>query len=226
VKTALNLMDPSGDVEQLLELIAAKQNEIGVPIVLVVVDTVARAMPGGSENDAQDMGRLVRGADRIKEQTGAAVLLIHHAGKDSTKGARGSSALRAAVDTEIEVTESDGVHIATITKQRDLDTRGQSVAARFLPVPLGKNQWGEIRSACVVEREDVPVVTREPGGKAQKAVMAILKRDGPTSRGQLRSILVADGFNRTHVYPTITKLLELELINDGPGGLYVVGSST
>ena len=68
---------------------------------LVVVDTLARCMIG-DENSVEHMGRAIAGCDRIREQTGAAVLLAHHTGW-STERSRGSVALPAAVDTEILV---------------------------------------------------------------------------------------------------------------------------
>ncbi|MEH8791954.1 AAA family ATPase [Klebsiella quasipneumoniae subsp. similipneumoniae] len=40
------------------------------------------------ENNSQDMGRLIVGCDAIKNETSASVLLVHHSGKDETKGAR------------------------------------------------------------------------------------------------------------------------------------------
>jgi RecA-family ATPase len=90
--------------------------------VLVIIDTFARAIPGGNENDALDVGIAVAGADRIRAETGAAVGFVHHAGKDPTKGARSSSALRAATDTEIKIEGITGTRTATVTKQRDLES--------------------------------------------------------------------------------------------------------
>lgn len=47
------------------------------------------------------MGRFVAALDRLREQTGAAVLGIHHAGKTGTD--RGSSSLRGAADVFAKV---------------------------------------------------------------------------------------------------------------------------
>lgn len=161
IPCALSLVDPSGDVEDLIRLIKQEATRLGLPIVLVIVDTVARVMAGGDENTAQDMGRLVGAADRIKEVTGAHMLYLHHAGKDASRGARGHSSLRAALDTEIEVTadESAKVHTAKVTKQRDLASKGETFAARFVPVELGYDQWGGAITACAV----VPTRWSQPG---------------------------------------------------------------
>lgn len=75
----------------------------GVPVRLIVLDTLARCFAGGDENRASDMGAFIAGCDYIKNQTGATILVVHHIGKDATAGARGSSALRAACDYEFSV---------------------------------------------------------------------------------------------------------------------------
>lgn len=86
---------------------------------LVIVDTFARSTPGMDENSARDVGLVVAHLDAIREASGSCVTLVHHTGKDTTKGARGSSALKAAVDTEIEVVGSEGRLSVRCTKQRD-----------------------------------------------------------------------------------------------------------
>jgi hypothetical protein len=86
---------------------------------LVVIDTYHRAMVGADENSARDTGLVVANLDQIREAAGSCVLLVHHTGKDTTKGARGSSALKAAADTELEVTGSEGRVLVNCTKQKD-----------------------------------------------------------------------------------------------------------
>jgi putative DNA primase/helicase len=68
------------------------------------------------------MGAFVRACDRIRAETGATVVVIHHSGKDADKGARGSSALRAACDFEFKVVSSGKkVTKLTCTKAKDSD---------------------------------------------------------------------------------------------------------
>lgn len=69
---------------------------------LIVVDTLARSMTG-DENSTKDMAALINACDRISRGTRATVLLVHHLGKDGSRGARGSSALPGAVDVQIDV---------------------------------------------------------------------------------------------------------------------------
>lgn len=70
---------------------------------LLVVDTVARCMPGADENSAQHMGQVVEALDLLRQGTHATVLGVHHAGKERSAGMRGSSALLGAVDTVLEL---------------------------------------------------------------------------------------------------------------------------
>lgn len=170
VKTSINMMSPNADLEALVALIRAKGAEIVQPVSLVIIDTLARSMPGGNENDGIDMGKVVAGGDRVRQETGAHVLWVHHCGKDAAKGARGWSGLRAATDTEIEVTKDEvqRLHFAEITKQRDLGTLGLRVCGRLLPVELGKNQWGNPIEACVVQDVEGPTPPRRDTKKQPK----------------------------------------------------------
>lgn len=113
---------------------------------LIVVDTLARALMGGDENSSQDMGALNQAVGALIESTGACVLVVHHTGKDKSKGARGSSALQGAIDTEIRI---DGGQILT-TKQRDVDV-APPIGFRLQPVVLGVDEDGDEITSCVVQ---------------------------------------------------------------------------
>jgi hypothetical protein len=86
--------------------------------VLIVIDTLSRCMAGGDENSAKDMTNVIRALDAVRDATGASVLPVHHTGKDLTAGARGHSALRAALDTEIRVEGGDRIISLHADKQR------------------------------------------------------------------------------------------------------------
>lgn len=94
-----------------------------MPVRLIILDTLARCFGGSDENTAKDMGAFIQGCDYIKAATQATVLIIHHSGKDQDKGARGSSAFRAALDVEFNVRrEGDGgALILSCTKMKDAE---------------------------------------------------------------------------------------------------------
>lgn len=87
---------------------------------MIVIDTLARSMAGGDENSAQDMGRAIAVADQLRDQFDAATLLVHHSGKNVSKGSRGSSALLGAGDGYFRVEgDEHGNHVATVEWSRD-----------------------------------------------------------------------------------------------------------
>lgn len=132
---------------------AARQSEL--PCRLVIIDTMARAMAGGDENSGKDMTFAVASIDAVKQATGAHVAIVHHCGKDEARGARGHSSLRAAVDTEIEVSKPEGDRITTVrvTKQRDLE-RGEAMPFSLKVIELGTNRRGKVITSCIVHHED------------------------------------------------------------------------
>src|SRR5690606_30260777 len=88
---------------------------------LVVIDTLARSIPGGDENSATDMGRAIASCERIQRAIGATVMLVHHVNAGGERE-RGSSALRGAVDTMIKMDGSQGGHITvSCDKQKDAE---------------------------------------------------------------------------------------------------------
>lgn len=117
----------------------------------IVIDTLARAMAGMDENSTKDMSLFIAYCDALRERTGAHVMLIHHTGKDATKGARGSSALLGAVDTEIELSREDDGQIVTVsvTKQREME-KTQDMFYTLKKVTLGVDRRGKEVTSCVV----------------------------------------------------------------------------
>lgn len=70
---------------------------------LIIIDTAITMMVGLNENDAKDAGQFINACKFLRDQLGCAVLFLHHSGKDTARGARGSGALSAGVDSALEV---------------------------------------------------------------------------------------------------------------------------
>lgn len=92
---------------------------------LVIIDTVARAMVGLNENDAKDMGLFVGFADGLRDAMNCAILVVHHAGKDDTRGPRGSQALIGAVDAAVEVKRDGEAVEVWVRRMKDGRERDQ-----------------------------------------------------------------------------------------------------
>ena len=121
LKRQLNLRSKMDDLARLIKEI--KSNNINPK--LIVIDTLARAFSGGNENSSEDMGAFIAMVGLLQQATSAAVLLVHHSGKDEARGQRGHSSLLGAVDAELELmklSEDDSIHRIgqlTTTKQKD-----------------------------------------------------------------------------------------------------------
>lgn len=76
---------------------------------LVVFDTLARMTLGLEENSSAEMGEAVEHFNEVVRAAGpqCAGILVHHAGKDKSKGLRGSTALLGAVDAVWNVERLD-----------------------------------------------------------------------------------------------------------------------
>lgn len=158
IPSAVDLCSANAETERLISTVNDVATRFGSPIAVVVVDTLSRALAGGNENSPEDMGAYVRHVDRIRQSTNAHVLSVHHCGKDAARGARGHSLLRAATDTEIEVTrdEASGISSARISKQRDLPIGSETMAFRLAGVELGMDEDGAPVTYCVVDPTDGP----------------------------------------------------------------------
>lgn len=162
---SIDLLRPDADIGPLIATIEA----LNRPLSLLVLDTLSRVMAGGEENGSVDMGTMVKHFDRIRKATGAHVMVVHHSGKDQARGSRGHSSLRAATDTEIEISEGQ----IAVTKQRDLD-KSFSSAFRLDVVKLGVDEDGEDVTSCTVDLVLRHVMPTSPATATEQIVFDAL----------------------------------------------------
>ena len=115
-----------------------------------IIDTLNASAPGADENASEDMGRIIDGAKRLQAAIGGVVVLVHHTGKDSTRGLRGHSSLFAALDAAIEVQRDGDARSWKLAKSKD-GADGEFVPFRLRVVELGEDDDGEPVTSCVVE---------------------------------------------------------------------------
>lgn len=136
--------------ENLRQLIDIVQ-DAGLGGGVVCIDTLAASAPGMDENTSADMGQLIANLQDLQAELGGFVLVVHHSGKDETRGLRGWSGLNGALDCAIAVTRvsedkrntnrrwevskskdgSDGVRNDFVLEQVliDYDEDGQSITS-------------------------------------------------------------------------------------------------
>jgi hypothetical protein len=158
LKYAVDMRDEHADMPDLLAAITESIQESGQDLALVVVDTLNRVMHGGNENDSSDMGAVISNAKRIEDAFQCAVMFVHHSGKDETKGSRGHSSLKGAMDAEISILRSDDIRTFKIEKQKEGNDYYELFNFRLKVVDLGlANKYDidadldERLSSCVID---------------------------------------------------------------------------
>jgi phage/plasmid primase-like uncharacterized protein/KaiC/GvpD/RAD55 family RecA-like ATPase len=208
VPVPLNFYANEGDSRDVIELVKTIEEIKSQPVRLIIGDTLARMSAGANENSGEDMGPVMARFDAVANATGAAMLIIHHNGKDQAKGARGWSGIRAHIDTEIEVMEKDGVRSATITKQRELPGKGEVIYFRLEVVEMGITKFGKPATTCVAV-PDESASTEQPHKRPTKHDENVrtferawfnsgaeIREDKPyISRSALRELLISDGMS-------------------------------
>jgi hypothetical protein len=200
----------AADVEHILRAAAARPGDAGppAPLRLIVIDTLARSMPGGDENSTEDMSTVIEHADRLRRASGATVLLVHHARKDNDVE-RGSTALRGGVDTLLLVKNEDGERALLCEKQKDGEP--------FAEIPLRLEAAHESCIVRIGHRAAAGPTQRERGVLATLA--STFAARGATHTEWKAAAAVPD---RTF-YRAVARLQELGLIQvekRGSGTLY------
>jgi len=118
---------------------------------VVFLDTLNRAAPTADENSSKDMGAILQAAKTLQALTGGLAVLVHHTGKDTSRGLRGHSSLFAALDAAIEVTRdaTSGKRAWRLAKSKD-GTDGGSESFSLTVVDMGVDDDGEDLTSCVV----------------------------------------------------------------------------
>lgn len=157
LQSPLDLYTSDEDAEAFIEECRYWGKTFGpIPLELIIIDTFNKATPGANENDGKDMGAVLARCDRIRRETGAHVMLVHHLNSGGTK-ARGHTSLFANVENVITVkrvedaSDGDGRPLREwkIAKQKDGE---DGIVKRFVlkGVQIGTDEDGDPITSCVV----------------------------------------------------------------------------
>lgn len=182
------------EVDELAErILQVCENERSCP-VLIVIDTLARCMPGLDENSARDMGTVVEGLTRLAEHVpSAAILFVHHAGK-SGSDMRGSTALIGGVDLELRV-EGRGKERGKrlIVNKANAVSEEQALYFRLVPVEYrdAPNADAESVIAAVQDDGETDQPMPDSGPSRDERVLSLIAEKATDSIADRRSCLTA-----------------------------------
>jgi hypothetical protein len=167
--TAVDLCSPEGDTAGLIAEIQAHAARMAAPLSLVFVDTLNRAMGGGDENSSEDMGAFIRACDRIREATGATVVVVHHLNASGTRE-RGHTSFKGALDFMLSV-EGGVAKSFRIAKQKDGED-GAEFGFRLVSASIGIDEDGDKITSCFVEPVDQERASRAGSKLSPDALLA------------------------------------------------------
>lgn len=149
---------------------------------VVVLDTLSRAASGSDENDSSAMGNIVAASKILQELIGGLVLLIHHTGKDASKGMRGHSLLHAALDCAIEVKRSGDHREWLVAKSKDGED-GASHPFMLEVVPLRSDSDGDAITSCViVANQSAQAIAKKMTTLGRNQTIALKALEEPLSK--------------------------------------------
>ena len=180
IRAQLNLRSSPEDFAELLDAINDLIAEIDEPLEIIILDTLMRMSGGGfNENSSEDMGAFITQAGKLQEIFECALMVIHHSGKDVTKGLRGHSSLLGAVDTELEIQRQDSVinsadpsvignAILRVSKQKD-GADSIEVGIEVVLVEIGTSDLGFETLTSLAIRQNQDIASSTPKGSKNNA---------------------------------------------------------
>lgn len=218
--------------------------ELGYKPSVIAIDTLNRFY-SGDENDAQEVRGFLESCSELQRLFECAVMIIHHTGvADSARErARGSSALKGGVDTEILVTKGeDGFLTLKQTKQKDDMPEELKACLKGHPVNGWYDEDGDQLTSATVEdisNEDKMERMTEEIGIIEEAYEVCGRRkdkDGYPHifKDDMRKFLkehlgwpearVKNAF-RKEPYRLIGKLLEVKILRECEDGWSIIEPS-
>lgn len=184
---------------------------------LVVIDTYQRHTRGMEENSNKDAGLAVEALDALTTTTGAHVMVVHHTGKDASRGARGGTALIGAVETELTVSGE----VPNLT----VKNTAQRTTAEVPPwwcqlVEAGKNPdtGGHLSLVAVVRGSRPSSTTDGRTGQVIDLVRTLDLGNGVTSTTLLAAVKEDLDIGRTAAYDAVKAAVEMGSITQTPEG--------
>lgn len=137
----------------------------GFPLVAIVIDTMMYGFTINNWNEVGETSKAMKVLSRIQNELGAAVIGIHHYGKDPTRGVAGSYALTAAADVILSVFK-----------------KGEEGSVKTRWITLTKSRFRETGRRLYFDLESLPPDHREEEGDDEMFVVPSLETSAGTEQ--------------------------------------------
>lgn len=170
---------------------AISAREYNVPIGLIVIDTLNRALAGGDDTKPDHIGAFIRNCAAIREATGIATCAVHHTPHDKMR-ARGHGSITGDNDAEIFVKDAvDGAPNEWQVTRSKASARGDRHEFRLRQIEVGRDGDGEAITSCHVV-----------AGAHEGSIEGIEMRDAALTATTKKPHMTADG--RSLLGPNLT----------------------
>lgn len=180
--------DDSGALISAMKRLAAETQTDPALLIFDTANALLRDVDG-DENSARSIGRLTLAIDRVREGTGAAVMVVHHAKRGENR-ARGSDAFEGWADTVAIVGGKLERRELKVVRSNLLE-EGVVAQFRLAPIDLGEDPVTGTRSSAVLARAVDEAGARKHPAKlppdAEAALRALRTLPDPSAVSEWRA---------------------------------------
>lgn len=219
-KVGASLIDPM-ELVRVEESIAQAVQKHQQPLVLLIIDTLARFIAPGDESKAMDMGSYMSAIDSLRGD--AAAVSLHHPGHGESTRARGSSSFKAGLDAEFSVSCDILTNTVTVNCQKMKDGEKPppfSFKIETAPTKMVNEDGNPVNSVllCPTETQIAKTPVR---GKNQGKLLKALEKQPPGAvwtELEIRDIAKTVGMDRFRAREAILGLRQLGYLQMTVGG--------
>lgn len=166
----------------------------GIPCRFICIDTMSQCL-FGDENSQDVMTQFAAAATKMASVLETQVCVIHHTGKDESKGARGSSVINGNYDTLLQLGAGEGEFELTLRTGKQKNGKKAAISIILEEVSCGADRDGEeVRSLAVSiesgETLDADTLSAPSRSKSlshnTKTVLRILEEAGAVGLNSLQ----------------------------------------
>lgn len=180
---------------------------------MVVFDTLMRCSNGGNINSPDVMQSLYDGANRVRRDLGAAsALIVHHEGKDKSKGGAGSFVLRSNCDCIYHQTRDKATGLITLTADKMKDKPELETYLDSWTVFYGDDETNTDESSLVIIPGTKPEKAPERLTATQENMLAILDKHTTLTHGDWLNAWTTDGGRKATFDDNFRKLRDKKII--------------
>jgi len=162
------LVTAPDELEAAIEL----AKELDMAFTVVALDTLTTAMEGLNDNASEYMTAVHGAIRRLARELDATPIIVHHPGKDVTRGPRGSGVVKNGLDITLVVSQAEQNGVITIHHDKMRDGEKARWAYRIVRQLLPGDEWA-LDPQPVLQAGATPAALPAPAQRARLDATAL-----------------------------------------------------